>query len=163
MEIIGQILGFIAFGLAFLLYQMKSRRSLLIVQTLLVTVVSIHYFCLKAYPAMAMNIFCIARNLIYFRRDIFKWRYTPLVVSIIIMIIGILTSTGVWSILIIVGLTINTYCLSFENPQHFRYSILITSPIVLVYDVIVFSLGGILLEGISIISAIIGMLRNRKK
>lgn len=162
MQMIGQIFGIIAFGIAFVVYQMKDKKSLLIAQTALVTVMSIHYFCLGAYPAMAMNVFGIIRNFIYYRKDIFKWKYTPLVVSLLIMMVGIFTSSGVWSILVVAGLTINSYCLSFENPQHFRISILITSPLVLIYDIIVFSLGGILLEGITIISAIIGIVRNAK-
>lgn len=162
MQILGQVLGIISFGIAFMVYQMKDTKSLLITQTILVIVVSIHYFCLGAYPAMAMNLFCVIRNFIYYRKDIFKWKYTPIIVSILIMFVGIFTSSGVWSMLVIAGLTINTYCLSFENPQHFRMSILITSPLVLIYDVIVFSFGGILMEGISITSALIGIVRYAK-
>ncbi len=157
------MLGIIAFGVAFVVYQMKTRRSVLIVQTVLVTVVSAHYFCLGAYPAMAMNLCAILRNLVYFRKDIFKWKYTPFAVSAAIMVVGILTSTDAWSVLVVAGLTINSYCLSFDEPQHFRYSILITSPLILLYDIIVFSIGGTLMETISIISAIIGIMRFRKK
>lgn len=163
MEVLGQILGLISFGIAFAVYQMKDRKSLIITQTLLVIVVSIHYFCLKAYPAMAMNLFCIVRNLIYYRKDIFKCKYIPVIVSVAIMIVGIFTSSDMWSILVIVGLTVNTYCLSFANIQNFRFSILFTSSIILIYDIIVYSLGGILMECISITSAMIGIFRSRKK
>ncbi len=163
MEILGQILGIIAFVIAFAVYQMKDKKSLLIIQTALVVIMSMHYFCLKAYPAMAMNLFCVLRNIIYYRKDIFKWKYTSLVVSLMVMIVGILTSSGAWSVLVIIGLTVNTYCIAFENPQHFRASILFTSPLVLIYNIMVFSLGGILLESISVISAIIGIVRHRKK
>ncbi len=163
MEILGQILGIIAFITAFAVYQMQDKKSLLIIQTVLVIIVSMHYFCLKAYPAMAMNLFCVLRNVIYYRKDIFKWKYTSLAVSALIMIVGILTSSGAWSVLVIIGLTVNTYCIAFENPQHFRISILFTSPLVLLYNIMVFSLGGILLESISIISAVIGIIRHRKE
>ncbi len=162
MEVLGQILGFISFGIAFALYQVKDRKHLLIIQTLLVTFMGIHYFCLEAYPAMAMNLFGILRNAIYYRKDIFKWKYTPIMVSLFMMVIGIFTASGIWSILVIIGLTINTYCLSFENTKHFKISILITSPLVLIYNIIVFSLGGILLESISILSSVIFLVRNLK-
>lgn len=162
MELIGQILGFIAIIIAFVVYQMKSRKSLLVAQTALVLVMSVHYFCLAAYPAMAMNLFGIARNFIYYRKDIFRWKYTPLMLAVMAMSIGIVASSGVWSILVIAGLTINTYCLSFKNPQHLRYSILLSSPLVLLYNIVIFSLGGIMLESISIISAVIGILRYAK-
>ena len=162
MEVLGQILGFISFGIAFVLYQIKDRKHLLIVQTLLVTVMGIHYFCLEAYPAMAMNLFGVLSNVIYYRKDVFKWKYTPIIVSLFMMSVGIFTASGIWSVLVIIGLTINTYCLSFENTQHLKISILITSPLVLIYNVIMFSLGGILLETISIISAVIFLVRNLK-
>lgn len=122
----------------------------------------IHYFCLEAYPAMAMNLFGVLRNVIYYRKDVFKWKYTPIIVSLFMMSVGIFTASGIWSVLVIIGLTINTYCLSFENTQHLKISILITSPLVLIYNVIMFSLGGILLETISIISAVIFLVRNLK-
>ncbi len=162
MEILGQILSFVSFGIAFAVYQIKSKKRLLCVQTILVIVTSIHYFCLEAYPGMVMNLFCILRNVIYYRKDIFKWKFTPIIVSLLMMLVGIFAATDMWSILVIAGLTINTYCLSFENTQHFRISILITSPLVLIYNIIVFSLGGILMEAISIISATIGIVRNFK-
>lgn len=162
MEAVGQILGFIAFGIAFAVYQMKDKKSLLIVQTMLVCVASLHYFCLKAYPAMAMNMIGIVRNLIYYRKDIFKQKYIPAVVSAAVMAAGILTASDMWSILVIVGLTVNSYCLSLENIQHFRISILFTSTLVLIYNIVVFSIGGMLLESISILSAVIGLFRNRK-
>ncbi len=162
METIAQILGFIAFGIAFAVYQMKNRKSLLITQTALVFVMGIHYLLLKAYPGMAMNLFGVPRNIVYYRKDIFKSKYIPVLFSLVVMLIGIFTASGEWSILVILGLTINTYCLSFESPQHYRISILISSPLVLAYNIAVFSMGGILLESISIISAVIGIINNRK-
>lgn len=159
METIGQILGVISCILAFVLYQMKERKHLLCVQTAMTVAMAAHYFCLKAYPAMAMNLFCIVRNLVYDRKDLFKGRIYPIAMSLIMLVIGLLTATGAWSALVIVGLVVNTYCLSFDNPQHFRLSIFVTSPMVLIYDVAVFSVGGMLLEAISIVSAAIGYAR----
>lgn len=161
-EIVGQILGVIAFFIAFASYQMKSRNKLLVLQIMLTLVMSAHYFCIAAYPAMAMNLFGVVRNIVYYRNDIFRWKYIPVIFTIMMFLIGIFTSSGAWSVLVIAGLTINTYCLSFKNPQHFRISLLITCSLVLLYDIIVFSLGGIMLESISIISALIGIFRNRQ-
>ncbi len=71
----------------------------------------------------------------------------------------ILSWENVWSIFIVLGLVINTYAMSFKDPQHIRISVLITCPMVLLYDCIVVSLGGIIFESVSIISAIIGAVR----
>ncbi len=163
MELVGQILGIVSFIIAFILYQMKDRKSLMLMQTLLVIVAAAHYFFLKAYPAMAMNLFAIVRNTVYYKNGIFKSRVWPWVMSVMMLVVGVLASTGVWSVLVITGLVINTYCLSFKEPQHFRISILVTSPLVLVYNIIILSIGGIMLEAVSIISSVIGLLRYSKQ
>ncbi len=163
MELVGQILSIVSFIVTFILYQMKERRTLLIMQTAQVVVVAAAYFCLGAYAGMALNLLAIVRNLIYYRKDIFKGRAWPIILSALMLIVGVLTATSPWSAMVIVGMVINTYCLSFENPQHFRISIFVTSPMVLVYNIFVFSIGGILMESISVISAVIGFLRFRRK
>ncbi len=163
MELVGQILSIASFIVTFILYQMKERRTLLIMQTAQVVVVAAAYFCLGAYAGMALNLLAIVRNLIYYRKDIFKGRAWPIVLSVLMLVVGVLTATSPWSVMVIVGMVINTYCLSFENPQHFRISIFVTSPMVLVYNIFVFSIGGILMESVSVISSVIGYLRFRKK
>ena len=65
-------------------------------------------------------------------------------------------------ILIVAGLVINTLCLSFKDAQNVRKSVLITCPMVLVYDIIEHSLGGAIYESVAIISAIIGIVRYRE-
>ena len=58
---------------------------------------------------------------------------------------------------------INTLCLSFTDPQKIRWSILVTSPMVLIYDAFVSSFGGVIYESVVIISSIIGIIRYRKR
>ena len=67
------------------------------------------------------------------------------------------------SLLIIFALAANTIFMSFGNPQLLRKSILLTSTCVLIYNVFVFSIGGITNEGISIVSSVIGIIRFRKE
>ena len=61
------------------------------------------------------------------------------------------------------GLMIDRMALSMKNAQHIRYSLLITCPLVMIYDVLLHSYGGIVYEGMSIVSAIIGIIRFRKQ
>ena len=76
--------------------------------------------------------------------------------------VGIFSWQGPLSLLILVALAANTVFLSFGKPQLLRYSILGTSSMVLAYNVAVFTLGGILNEGISIVSSIVGIFRFRR-
>ena len=67
------------------------------------------------------------------------------------------------SLLIIVALAANTVFLSFGNPQLLRKSILATSSLVLLYNIFVFSLGGIANEALAIGSSVVGIFRFRQE
>jgi GPH family glycoside/pentoside/hexuronide:cation symporter len=56
-------------------------------------------------------------------------------------------------------LVANTFFIALGRPQILRYSIIVTSTLCLIYNIVIFSIGGILLEAISVISAIVGSIR----
>ena len=82
---------------------------------------------------------------------------------IIMGVVGILSWQGIMSLLIIIALIANTFFVCLGNPQRLRYSILVTSTMVLIYNIFFFAIGGILYEGLAIISSAIGILRFRKE
>ena len=57
---------------------------------------------------------------------------------------------------------INTMYLSVQSPQTIRKSILLTSTMILIYDIFVSSYGGIINEALAITSSIIGIIRMGK-
>jgi hypothetical protein len=63
----------------------------------------------------------------------------------------------------ILCLAINSFCTGVCIPQNFRKSLLLTCVLALIYNVIVFSIAGMLNESISIVSAIIGIIRFKKE
>ena len=68
-----------------------------------------------------------------------------------------------FSLMPIISLLINTYFMSKGDPQLVRKSILVSSPIMIIYDVLVASCGGILFESVIIVSSLIGVLRYRRE
>ncbi len=76
--------------------------------------------------------------------------------------LGALSWQGAESLLIIIALAVNTVFLSFGRPQLLRYSILFTSSAILIYNVLVFTVGGIANEAIAITSSVIGIIRFKK-
>lgn len=78
-------------------------------------------------------------------------------------VICLFTWDGWYSIFILAGICINTYCMSLSDPQTVRKSILVTSPMVLVYDIFAHSTGGTVYESVALLSAVIGIMRMRKK
>jgi hypothetical protein len=78
-------------------------------------------------------------------------------------IVGIISWQDYYSIFIIVALIINTAFLSQPNTQYLRYSILLTSPLVFIYDVFVLSWGGMANEALAITSSVIGIIRLKQE
>lgn len=164
-QIIGQALGIVAVILGFIAYQVKNDKQLLFVQMLICAVFSAHYYLLGAIPAAVLNGVGVIRNIVYFQKDksFYKPKLFPILFACIMLVLGIYSANGIQSVLIIGGLVINTVCLSFKNVQNVRKSVLLTCSMVLAYDIIEHSYGGIVFEAISIISAIIGLIRYRNK
>lgn len=162
---IGQGLGAIAVILGFINYQTKTRKQLLVVHIATTLCFSLHYLCLGGWAGMVMNAVGIVRNLVFYYTDKKKIsnRYAAIFFAIIMGILGITTSLiakeGIYFVLSIVGLVINSYAMSFSNPNNIRKSILITSPMVLIYDAFILSIGGMIYESVVIISSIIGIIR----
>ena len=165
-EIIANAIGIIAILLGFLSYQTKDRKGVLALQSLTTITFIVHYFFLGETSGMVMNAVGIVRNVFYFNKEkkFFSWQGWPIVFAIISCAGGILAWNAWYSIFVVVGITINTVCMSL-SAQNIRKSILVTSPMVLIYDVFAKSVSGAVYEAVAILSAAIGLYRfyNGKK
>ena len=165
MMIAGQIMGFMAVVLGFVSFQMHTQKQLLVVQTATTIAFCIHYYLIGANSGLILNLLGIARNLAYYHKErpIFSGKKCPIFFAVTMGIVGLLSWQGYYSIFILLGLVINTLCLSFTDPQKIRTSILVTSPMVLIYDAFVMSVGGVIYESVVIVSSVIGIIRYRKR
>ena len=163
--LIGQAFGVVAIILGFITYQLKTKRQLLFVQSMVAVVFCVHYLLIGAYSAMAMNAVNIFRNIAYDYRTErgIKSKMIPIVFVLIQAVMCIITWEAWYSVFVFLGIGINTYCMSFTSSQSVRKSILVTSPLVLTYDIFAKSIGGSIYESVALISAFIGVLRNRNK
>lgn len=163
--IIGQIFGIIAVILGFVTYQVRTQKKLLFVQILTTLVFVIHYLLIGAVSGMALNMVAMVRNIVYSRRDlkIFSGKGWPATFAVIMGIMGLLSWQGWYSVFVVLGLVINSLCMAFKDPQKIRKSILVTSPLVLIYDAFALSVGGMIYESVAIVSALVGILRFRKE
>ena len=164
-EIIGQILGFLAVIFGFISFQMKTHKKLMLTQVGISGTFVIHYLLIGAKTACVLNFICVLRNLVYCYSDkkIFSGKFYPPLFAFIMVIFGAFSWQGWYSLFSILGLGINTICLSLKNPQKIRYSILVTSPLIIIYDIVAKSYGGLMLETTVMISSIIGIIRYRKQ
>ena len=162
--IFGQGLGVVARVLGFITYQMKTQKQILLLQIITTAVFGLHYLMIGALTGMAMNLVGIVRTLTYYFRYGKKGgeRIIPIFYAVVLGAIGILTWEAWYSIFVFLGLVIHTLCLAFRNPQNMRKSILVTSPLVLIYDVFTLSIGGIVYESVALVSCIIGIIKYKK-
>lgn len=162
---IGQGLGIVAVILGFINYQVKTREQVLYVHLATTICFAFHYMFIGAYSGMAMNFVGMVRNLVFYyagkNGKVSKiWSVS---FAVVMGVMGILAWENWYSVLAVVGLVINSYSMSFSNPNNIRKSILITSPMVFAYDIFVTSIGGAVYEAIVIVSSVIGLIRFSKK
>jgi hypothetical protein len=164
MIIAGQIMGWVAAMLPFLSYQCKEHKKLIVIQTLSTLSICISYLLLSAWSGMLLNVVCIVRNFIIYRKDlkIFSYAFWPYALAALMGIMGAVSWQGPMSLLMIVALAVNTLFLYFPNVQNLRKSIVITSTMVLIYNASFAVWGGVFNELIAISSSIIGIYRYRK-
>ena len=163
-EIVGQVVGVIAFIVMFGAYQADTSKKLLFVQTAAIVCFCIHYLLIGAYTAFALNAVGVVRNIVFYHKDkkIFSYKAWPYVFSAIMIVLGVLTWQDWYSVLFIAGLSVNTVCMSLPTAQGIRKSLLFTCPPVLVYNICVLSIGGVINESLSIVSSVIGIVRYSK-
>ena len=158
---IGHVLGFISVGLFFYSYQCTEKRKLMAIQTVATALSCVQYLLIGAFSGFALNIVCIIRNLAFYYRD--KYKRTDLVIPVIFALSMAVASAfsweGIHSLLITLGLVVNTICMGIFDAKDFRKTILISSTLILVYNIFAFSYSGILSESISLVSVVIGIIR----
>ena len=164
-HIFAQILGCIAVILGFITFQRKTQLEIVIFRFATALVFSLHYFLISAYTAMALN-FLSAVICVFFavmNKKNVESKLGTIINVLLITVAGILAWENIYSLFLIAGLALNTISLSFINPQNTRRSMLIKSPLCMIYNFKVLSLGGVVFECAVFISAIIGLIKNKPK
>ena len=158
--IIGQIVGGIGVLLFFISYLFRTQKSILLIQIVGNAVMVVHFFLIGAKTGYFLLIAATIRNIILYFGDkkYLSWKGIPYILALIIAGIGALSWEGYYSLFIIVGLGINTVFLSVKNVNVLKASVILTSALILTYDVFAFSISGIINEGLAIIGAIIGLI-----
>ena len=164
-EIIGYVFGAAALIAVFFTYQIHEKRKLLMVQTFMIVMMCLHYFFLGATTGFALNVVCILRNIALFFKDKSNLvgAVSPAFFACALVVVSVFAWEGYFSILMMLGLVINTLCVGYLPPQKIRYSLLLTCTIVIVYDVFANSIPGIVFETVGITSAVIGIIRYNKQ
>lgn len=163
-EIAGQIISIVAVIVSFITYQMKSKRGIMVMLSVATGISCIAYAMLGGTVALVLNLVSIVRNICYCNSDkrILSSKAIPVVLALIMGVLSIFTWEGAHSAFFVVGLMLNTLAMGYWGPQNLRKSILLTSSLILIYNLFIPSIGGTVNEVVAITSAVIGLIRYRK-
>ena len=160
--LIANIVALIAMAISFTSYQLNSQRKLLIMQIFSNLPTGISFMILGAWTGVAMNCIAIVRNIVYSNKKTKSVRWIPFAFAAVMVLMGIYTWTEWYCILMVTGWVVNTLSLSSPSPQFIRKTILVSSPLACVYSLLAQNYLSAAKETMSMISAIIGIIRFRK-
>ena len=164
-ETAGQILGIFAMVFSILSLQMSTHKKIMVMQIITASFFAAHYFFIGGITAGVLNAVAVIRNIIFYHKDkkIFRGNYITVIFTVIMAGLGILSWNGWFSVFMVIGMVFNTLSFSFTNPQSTRKTILVASPMMLIYNVFAFSIGGMINEFFSTVSCLIAFVRYGKK
>ena len=160
-DIIIQSIGGIGLLCAVIAFQCKKHKNVMLFRTLNEIFFAIQYFCLASYTGVAMNLIGSARNIIFAIR-VKKEKSTliwQILFSFMFIVIGILTTNGIVSVMVILAKVVTTIAYSLKNTKYIRLLTLPTSICWLVYNIVCNSFAGILCEAFTIFSIITAIIR----
>lgn len=158
---IAQGIGVLGLLFAIISFQQNTNKRILLFQILATITFSVHFLLLGAYTGSLMNFFGIMRGLLFYNREK-KWadkKYWLYVFSAIYIISGIATYENFYSIFPTVSMVLSTFGLWVKNPKHIRLIMLPSSPLWLIYNIVNFSIAGIITEIFVISSLAVAMFR----
>ncbi len=168
MELICQAIGILAMILSVTSFQLKTRKQVIVMQCMTGVVFAIHYFMLPDGTGIAggvVNVIAIVRNLVFYfnYKPIFKSKLWVVFFAIVMGGSAIVSRPEPISVFMCIAMVFNTLAVSAEKPVDTRKWILISSPFAFVYNVVIFSVGGIANEALVEIITLITFIRENKK
>lgn len=166
-QILTQALGILAMILSVTSFQMKTKKKIIILQCLTGVVFAIHYFMLPDGTGMAgavVNAIAIVRNIVFYLREkpFFASKWWVVFFCVVMGGSAIVSRFEPISVLMCIAMVFNTLAVAAEKPIDTRKRILIASPFAFVYNVVIFSVGGIANEALVEIITLITFLREKK-
>lgn len=159
-EIIAQAIGLT--GAVFLIFsfQIKNELKFFIFQSIGSGLFLINYLMLSAWAGVLISIMSVTRSLLApFLSGKKRYILIPLVL-IIPIIAGFFIYQGVETILMIAAYCVFTVAMFTKNSKLIRITqLFFASPLQLIHNAIIFSIGGILCESFNIISIIVSFFR----
>ena len=169
-DFIAQVFGILGMSMNVLSYQAKRQKSIIIVQLFGSLFFSVNMFMIGGGMGCLLNIIGVFRALTYANKNKIKslnlcnFIFYALYIASYILLFTVFDKEPSLKNLIIeflplLAMTATTLGFARADSKSVRISALFSSPAWLIYDIINFSLGGIVCEVLAIFSAVSAMLR----
>lgn len=167
MELIGQIVGIIAMFMNIIAVQFKKPRQLFICRLIGCCLWSLNFLLLGSPTGAIMNLIDVVRSIFLLRKETSTKTFLWITLAMF-TVAGLLTMDYSLSLLmvidifIIISQLVDTAGMWTNNIKVIRRCQLFAiSPVWLIHNIAVFSIGGILTESFTIVSTLIAMYRYR--
>ena len=168
-EIIAQTIGIIACTIAISSFQCKKNKHLFLMQALSGLLFSINYFLIGAIPGALFNVASLVRGTLLSKNGKKLWKVIFInVLMTACFVYSVTLLAGDWlqialSFLTFLGMVLMTVFMYKGNAKHIRYfQVAYASPSWLVYNVVNFTIGGIICEVFNMVSVVVSLIRYRK-
>ncbi len=165
-NMIAQGFGLVGMAFAFWSFQRKENNAFFILQALCGVMFAINFGMIGAVSGMLFNIAGILRGVLFRKSDRVMWKFFLVEIAFLacVLVSLIFYTKGalqiVLSLFTYVGLAVGTYVMWTGSGKNIRYvQLFLVSPSWLIYNVVNFTLGGILCETFNMVSTIISFIR----
>lgn len=163
--IIAQVLGFIAFVISLLAFHKNKKEKILGSMILSNIFDLIHYLLLEAYSGCMTKLIAICRNIFVIFKDKNKVLSSNIFLYVFILVYimsGIWTFENIWSILPIISAIIYAIAIWKGNELTLKKAACVGYFLWLTYNILVFSISGIISNIVSVFSLFIAIKNSSK-
>ena len=161
--IVAQIIGIIAMIFNILSFQCKKNRNLTIVLGIGSLLFSANFILLNAFASAGFNIINIFRSITFINKKTRNNLFFAINI-LLYFIVALFTYESLWTLVLLFAQFAGTYAIWYKDGGFIRKAqCLCVSPIWLVNNTFVtFTIGGIICETFTIVSALVSFIRFRK-
>ncbi len=159
-QIIAQILGIVGTVAAFISFQLKENKRFFILQAISGSLFALNFLLLGAYTGCLLNFINILRGAVMAGGK--KMHKLPWLIAILALYTAatVLTYTNIFSLIAFIAQLAGTFAMWSKNGKTIRFlQLFCVSPLWLIHNIFVFSIGGIICEVFNIGSIIVSLFR----
>lgn len=154
-----QGIGFVGMLLIFIAFQQNDKKKILIIQACAGAVFTVHFVLLGAYTGACLNAIEVFRNLVFCKKDLKGRKFYAVAFMVLFTAFGLIYWESIYSIMPIMAMNLSTLAFNFKNPKQIRLCFLPVAVGWLIYNIVSFSIAGIVTEIFDIASLLIAFWR----